>query len=163
MSTAADYIDLGYQGVVVIQEDWREEASGYQNEHTHHVVACRDRSGAHWRLTVNWTYKTMKGTNEPYVEARVVMSEAEYESVLAKHGPVLDSATFHAKQKRAAGAQARLDALKPACPKCNRPMQGRLARGKTPFWGCVGFPKCKGTRTMPDATREQIEALEADR
>jgi four helix bundle suffix protein len=38
----------------------------------------------------------------------------------------------------------------PACPLCNKPMRQRTARqgpnaGK-PFWGCSGYPDCKGTR-----------------
>lgn len=33
----------------------------------------------------------------------------------------------------------------PRCPKCGGPM--RLRPGKNgPFWGCLGFPSCKGTR-----------------
>ncbi len=163
MSSAAHYLDLGYHDVVIIEKEWHEESSGYQNEHTHHVVACRDRSGAIWKVTVNWAFKTMKGTNEPHVEARVAISEAEYAAFLAKHGPVLDNATFHAKRKRASDAKAQLEALKPPCPECNRPMQARLGRGKEYFWGCIGFPKCKGTRTMTATTRKRIGALESAR
>jgi restriction system protein len=38
----------------------------------------------------------------------------------------------------------------PACPLCGKPMRQRTARqgpnaGK-PFWGCAGYPDCKGTR-----------------
>jgi restriction system protein len=38
----------------------------------------------------------------------------------------------------------------PSCPRCGRPMQLRTARqgpstGDT-FWGCTGFPGCRGTR-----------------
>jgi restriction system protein len=40
----------------------------------------------------------------------------------------------------------------PACPLCNKPMRQRTARqganaGK-PFWGCTGYPECKGTRAV---------------
>jgi len=39
----------------------------------------------------------------------------------------------------------------PSCPRCNKPMRQRTARqgpnaGK-PFWGCSGYPDCKGTRS----------------
>ncbi|MGO8670432.1 MAG: four helix bundle suffix domain-containing protein [Capsulimonadaceae bacterium] len=38
----------------------------------------------------------------------------------------------------------------PACPKCGKPMVSRVARqGTNPgqsFWGCTGYPECKGTR-----------------
>jgi restriction system protein len=40
--------------------------------------------------------------------------------------------------------------LPPACPKCGRPMQRRIARqgahAGEAFWGCPGYPSCKGTR-----------------
>jgi len=41
------------------------------------------------------------------------------------------------------------DAGVPACPECGKPMRQRTARtgkkaGRT-FWGCTGFPECKGT------------------
>jgi len=39
----------------------------------------------------------------------------------------------------------------PACPLCNKPMRQRTASqgnhaGK-PFWGCSGYPDCKGVRS----------------
>jgi restriction system protein len=38
----------------------------------------------------------------------------------------------------------------PACPNCGKPMVLRTARkgrkAGQPFWGCTGFPDCKGTR-----------------
>jgi four helix bundle suffix protein len=41
---------------------------------------------------------------------------------------------------------------KPACPNCGKPMVLRTARKdqKTgqPFWGCSGYPDCKGTRMV---------------
>ena len=46
------------------------------------------------------------------------------------------------KQNAAAGT--------PACPECGKPMRKRTAKaGKNAgqaFWGCAGFPECKGTR-----------------
>ena len=40
----------------------------------------------------------------------------------------------------------------PVCPLCGKPMRQRTARqgsnaGK-PFWGCTGYPDCKGTRPV---------------
>ena len=41
---------------------------------------------------------------------------------------------------------------KPACPNCGRPMVLRTARKSQkagqPFWGCSGYPDCKGTRLV---------------
>lgn len=40
----------------------------------------------------------------------------------------------------------------PECPTCGKPMRKRTARtGKhagTPFWGCTGYPECRGTREV---------------
>jgi restriction system protein len=51
----------------------------------------------------------------------------------------------------------------PACPECGKPMRQRLAKaGKKagkPFWGCPGFPECKGTREI-DAPR--LPSTDAD-
>ena len=35
----------------------------------------------------------------------------------------------------------------PECPKCGKPMRQRKSE-KGPFWGCSGYPECKGTRPM---------------
>lgn len=40
----------------------------------------------------------------------------------------------------------------PPCPDCSKPMRSRTARqgpnaGK-PFWGCTGYPECRGTRQV---------------
>jgi restriction system protein len=41
---------------------------------------------------------------------------------------------------------------KPVCPNCGKPMALRTARkgqkAGQPFWGCTGFPDCKGTRLV---------------
>ncbi len=41
---------------------------------------------------------------------------------------------------------------RPVCPQCGQPMRQRTARqgpnaGK-PFWGCTGYPACRGTRKV---------------
>jgi restriction system protein len=44
------------------------------------------------------------------------------------------------------------DHLTPTCPSCSTPMVMREARsGKyagQKFWGCVNYPKCRGTRRL---------------
>jgi ssDNA-binding Zn-finger/Zn-ribbon topoisomerase 1 len=41
----------------------------------------------------------------------------------------------------------------PACPACLKPMTRRVAkqgaRVGEGFWGCTGFPSCRGTRPLP--------------
>jgi restriction system protein len=40
----------------------------------------------------------------------------------------------------------------PCCPKCGKPMRQRTARtgphAGEPFWGCTGYPDCKGIRSV---------------
>jgi four helix bundle suffix protein len=47
--------------------------------------------------------------------------------------------------------QAREDKLNadpaPVCPRCGKPMRRRKS-AKGEFWGCTGFPECKGTRPV---------------
>jgi ribosomal protein L37AE/L43A len=35
----------------------------------------------------------------------------------------------------------------PTCPQCEQPMRRRRS-AKGDFWGCSGFPECKGTRPI---------------
>ena len=35
----------------------------------------------------------------------------------------------------------------PACPNCDKPMRKRRS-AKGEFWGCTGYPQCKGTRAV---------------
>ena len=35
----------------------------------------------------------------------------------------------------------------PTCPKCDKPMRKRMS-AKGEFWGCTGYPECKGIRTV---------------
>jgi len=36
--------------------------------------------------------------------------------------------------------------IAPNCPICNKPMV--LRRGRTEFWGCSSFPRCRGTKSL---------------
>ena len=51
----------------------------------------------------------------------------------------------------------RLEGEEPRCSKCNRPMKVRAAQ-KTGdlFWGCTGFPECKGTQPLTDLDWEKL-------
>ena len=44
----------------------------------------------------------------------------------------------------------------PACPVCNKPMRQRKAgngpHAGQPFWGCSGYPDCRGTRQIGDTS-----------
>jgi four helix bundle suffix protein len=54
----------------------------------------------------------------------------------------------------AARTHARAQPDAPLCPRCNKPMRQRTARqgphAGQQFWGCTGYPACKGTRPLSD-------------
>jgi restriction system protein len=57
------------------------------------------------------------------------------------------------KQRQSAGSD-NAERNAPACPLCGKPMRRRMA-GKGPhagqaFWGCTGYPDCRGTQEMSD-------------
>ncbi len=64
---------------------------------------------------------------------------------------------MHQCRTEARDAVAAPDA--PVCPDCGKPM--RLRKAKTgehagePFWGCSGYPECRGTRPASDDTGRQ--------
>ena len=75
----------------------------------------------------------------------------ELEQAFLKEGGIRERMTRARLEVRDAQEQPNETPL-PACPLCNKPMRQRTARqgahaGK-PFWGCTGYPDCKGTRTV---------------
>jgi four helix bundle suffix protein len=57
---------------------------------------------------------------------------------------------LYGARKRTLSDQSDKSDKPPVCPSCGRPMLLRTARkgqkAGQPFWGCSGFPDCKGTR-----------------
>jgi four helix bundle suffix protein len=59
-------------------------------------------------------------------------------------------------EERKAGESGKSDRsdeeASPRCPRCGRPMQRRTARqgpkAGQPFWGCTGYPECRGIRPV---------------
>ena len=64
--------------------------------------------------------------------------EAQYQAFL-EEGGFREKLTTARVEARAKNDHA------PACPVCGKPMQKRTS-SRGPFWGCTGFPECKGTR-----------------
>jgi restriction system protein len=56
------------------------------------------------------------------------------------------------RQTEQADSKNRAEQKPPVCPKCGEPMALRTARkgakAGSQFWGCCGYPKCKGTRQI---------------
>ena len=61
---------------------------------------------------------------------------------------------LYAARVRAREGQSAGSADAPACPECGKPMRQRTAkrgpRTGQAFWGCTGYPDCKGTCEMSD-------------
>ena len=56
---------------------------------------------------------------------------------------------YNTRLQHRGSAKAATPEAKPACPVCGKPMRQRVARrgphANQPFWGCSGYPDCKGT------------------
>jgi four helix bundle suffix protein len=54
-------------------------------------------------------------------------------------------------------------AVGPLCPDCGRPMRQRIPRtgerAGRPFWGCTGYPACKGTREIQHGNQGQCDPV----
>lgn len=88
------------------------------------------------------------------------VSELEYQRALAQHGPPIDSDEVVRAIEERAELRTSRDRLIPKCPVCRKRMTARVnANGGSEFWGCPSFPKCKGTRPMHPAAREQLHDL----
>ena len=71
-----------------------------------------------------------------------------------QHGGFTENLYASRVNARAAEESAKSNATDtPACPECGKPMRRRTARqgpnAGHPFWGCSGYPDCRGTRPMP--------------
>jgi four helix bundle suffix protein len=105
------------------------------------------------------TYRTYIESDDPEVVGNVMVclcSQACYlldqqirqlEQAFVKEGGIRERMTQARLQARDQ-AEHVVDA--PACPLCNKPMRQRIARqgvrAGQKFWGCTGYPECKGTR-----------------
>jgi four helix bundle suffix protein len=75
----------------------------------------------------------------------------ELERAFLQEGGIRERMTRARLEVRAQQEQeAEAEAETPFCPLCSRPMRRRTAgRGLNagrPFWGCSGYPQCRGTR-----------------
>ncbi len=75
---------------------------------------------------------------------------------IAKQGEIFrDEGGFHERMtsvRLEEREKQQVEAGVPECPECGKLMRRRTARSGpnagTPFWGCTGYPECKGTREV---------------
>jgi four helix bundle suffix protein len=63
---------------------------------------------------------------------------------------------LYASRVKARGASKSDEKNNPICPLCGKAMRRRTAKqgphAGQAFWGCSGYPECKGTRAMSDTS-----------
>src|SRR5439155_1453808 len=134
----------------VIDYRHTEEASGFQDEHTHETIVAFDRQ----RFVIVRAHEfkdfAPRGRGREFSAMPQEITQAEYEKLADGHErsdspdalQVIENRK--AAEKRRAQASAELKMKAPKCPKCG----GTLTTRKDPrghFWGCRSYPKCKGT------------------
>jgi hypothetical protein len=167
MVCVKDYLEMGYAGVVVLESISREERSGMQVETTRERLACRNRHGHFLELTVVWVEHPLRPRSRS-VSDQIRITEERYRELAAKHG-VRDTPEFYRERDRvqtaAATAQAELERLVPACPKCGARMAVRHNRQSPErrFWGCSTFrwSACRGIRDITFAQASRMDRLNA--
>ncbi len=72
-------------------------------------------------------------------------------SQIAAQGEAFEQTGGFSERLTARRIQAREERLNaepvPECPRCGKPMRRRKS-AKGEFWGCAGFPECKGTKPI---------------
>lgn len=99
-----------------------------------------------------------EGADHGYVVTSGTFTTDAIDFARGRNIELLDRAAVFAMFETARKARTRGEVLappaaSPSCPKCGKPMVKRMAKaganaGK-PFWGCLGFPSCRGTRPIP--------------
>ena len=78
----------------------------------------------------------------------------ELEQAFLKEGGIRERMTRARLETRDQQTPLATDA--PTCPLCNKVMRRRTARqgphAGQPFWGCSGYPTCKGTKAIQEGT-----------
>jgi hypothetical protein len=167
MIQVADYLQLGYRGIVFLEvKDW-EEKSGYQDEHTVQKLACFDKDGTPLILVVHWVekFRPRGGGRSNMVESKEVISQEAYQRLMQEHG-VQDDSLYYQKcarnEKKRRDAEHKLMEMTPNCPVCGTRMTIRFRRADSaPFWGCVGFHRgnCRGSRPIAPKIYERYDRL----
>lgn len=101
-------------------------------------------------------FEPWSGSNDPVIAANSLIilirrTMAMLGSQLQHQGEAFLSEGGFRERLHQCRTEAR-EAGSPVCPDCGKPMQKRKAKtGKNAgqdFWGCTGYPECKGTRRV---------------
>lgn len=167
MVTIEDYLRLGYRGLVFLHREESEEKSGYQDEHTIHILACYDKDGIPLKITMHWLecFRPNGGKRSCRIESKEIIGQGEYASLVKLYG-VKDDSLYHQarakKEKRKREADAKLIEMTPKCPICGNGMIIKHRNSdQKPFWSCVGFSKgkCRGSRSILKSDYSKLNRL----
>ncbi len=109
------------------------------------------------------TYRTYVESKDPEMVGNVMVclcaqtcylldqQKRQLEQAFLKEGGIRERMTRARLEARDEAPQPP-EAEAPPCPECGKPLRQRTARkgpnaGK-PFWGCTGYPDCRGTRPV---------------
>jgi len=142
----------GFSNIVRIESHWSEESVGYQSEHIHEKIACT-QGKKYYLIDAHLKTKTMGGEDFE-ITNKTEISRDEYEELLSKYKGIIDNQEYREIFDHTLTIRKQIEDTNPICPKCGAVMTEREGRyGK--FWGCTGFPKCKGTRKDPESSKRK--------
>lgn len=162
-------INDGYTSIKLLENNYYEERSGYQNEHVDISVIAIDSNGECFRVNLKYVQETMK-PRVPRLPSYTPISRDEFDRL--GHGKsVIDTPAYLQKKKRyddkqqkdKAAARSLDEKIKrgtPKCPKCDETMEVMYnRRSGNRFWGCKRYRTygCKGTRNVSVAMNTLLD------
>jgi len=167
MIQLAEYLKLGYRGIVFLGVQEWEEKTGYHDDHTLQTLVCFDKDGQPLKLEIHWVekYRPNGGGRDCEIRIKQVIDQNEYEELVKKYGVQDDLLYYQGRAKREyqmRKARVEIDALIPKCPVCGTQMTLKLNRNTgAPFWGCSGFSrgKCRATLSISRSDYQKYSNL----
>jgi len=138
MILIADYLRMGYRGIVFLDADeWRDAKSALN--HKVQKLACFDKDGRTLQLSIHWIWSERDSNKSHLVESLQRLSQAEYDLLVNSYG-AQDDALYHQRQalaeKQRRDAENALGKMTPICPLCNVPMTLRKDKSEKFYWEC---------------------------
>lgn len=162
-----EYLERGLSSIVVIDEGEEEKNSGSFDQDIWETVVARKADGfVKMSYASHQTYMyNAKHWDGPTKEEAIT---AEEYRALASGKEIVDTDEARAQiahgneiRRKRDELNAKLQSLKPKCPKCKGEMTQRSGpRGS--FWGCEDYPSCRGTVNLSpqvSATMKELESL----
>lgn len=135
----SEYAALGITEIVIVKKDFFPGHHRHDTNKTYHELVGK-RDGKYFKASFRWTEPVKpppgldKIPNAHSEYGTTEISAEEYAALLKENG--LWGSPLDPAKKPAA----------PRCPSCGGPMKRRTnSRTGDQFWGCMSYPRCKGT------------------